>query len=115
MKQIKQFRYYGSKEAAGQQNYPNISNYYGVLTKGNLFASHGGISHLGIQAIPGTKFYLNNSIFPIMIGSTGIYELETGGLGNIFAIRFDPTTLAWYDVDGTSNRILIDIVFEGGV
>ena len=115
MKQIKQFRYHGSSQAAQAKNYPNVSNYYGILTKGNLFASHGGISHLGIQAIPGTKFYLNNSVFPIEVGSTGIYELETGGLGNIFAIRFDSVTLDWYDAVGTSNRILIDIVFEGGV
>ena len=115
MKQIKQFRYYGSTGQALQQNYPVLANYYGTLTKGNLFASHGNISHLGIQATPGTKFYLNNSSFPIIIGSTGIYELETGGLGNIFAIKFDPSTLAWYDEEGSVERILIDIVFEGGV
>lgn len=115
MKQIKQFRYYGSNENASKQNYPALSNYYGILSRGNLFASHGGISHLGIQAKPGTKFYLNNSSFPITIGFTGIYELEIDNLGSIYAIRFDPETLSWYDVEGSVNRILIDIVYEGGV
>jgi hypothetical protein len=48
MKQMKQFRYYGSTGAASSQNYPSHSNYKGILTRGNLFASHGNISHLGI-------------------------------------------------------------------
>ena len=113
MKQIKQFRYYGSTST---QNYPALGNYYGSLTKGNIFASHGGISHLGIQALPGTKFYLNHSSYPIIVGFTGIYELETNGIGNIFSIRFDKDTLEWYDQPENSNaRILIDIVFEGGI
>lgn len=113
MKQIKQFRYYGQES---KNNYPTLSNFYGTLTKGNLFASHGGITHLGIQGLPGTKFYLNNSTFPIEIGFTGIYELDLEGVGNIFAIKFDGTTLDKYDNPANSNaRLLIDIVFEGGV
>ena len=112
MKQIKQFRYYS---ATSSDNYPALYNYYGVLTKGNLFASHGSITHLGIQAIPGTKFYLNNSDFPIMIGHTGIYELDLSNFGHIFAIRFDPDSLARYNEPNNTERILIDIVFEGGV
>ena len=111
MKQIKQFRYYGSTSA---NNYPALSNYYGTLSSGNLFASHSGISHLGIQAIPGTKFYLNNSAFPITIGFTGIYELELGGLGHIFSIRFDKASLAEYDKENNEDRILIDIMYDGG-
>ena len=96
------------------QNYPALSNYYGTLSSGNLFASHSGISHLGIQATPGTKFYLNNSAFPITIGFTGIYELELGGLGHIFSIRFDKTSLDEYDKADNEDRILIDIMYEGG-
>ena len=111
MKQIKQFRYYGSSSA---QNYPTLQNYYGTLKSGNLFASHGGISHLGIQALPGTKFYLNNSDLPIEVGFTGIYELNLGNVGNIHAIRFDKTSLDRYDAAGSTARILIDIVYEGG-
>jgi hypothetical protein len=45
MKHIKQFRYYSSKSS---NNYPALSNYEGILSAGNLFASHGGISQLGI-------------------------------------------------------------------
>jgi hypothetical protein len=34
------------------------------------------IVQLGIQSVPGTKFYLNGSNNPIIIGNTGIYELD---------------------------------------
>ena len=112
MKHIKQFRYYGSKSS---NNYPALSNYQGILSAGNLFASHGGISQLGIQALPGTKFYLNNSPHSITVGATGIYELDMHGLGHIYSIKFDPTTLASYDKENSTARILIDIVYEGGI
>ena len=112
MKQIKQFRYYGS---FSDKNYPALKNYYGTLSSGNLFASHSGISHLGIQATPGTKFYLNDSAFPITIGFTGIYELELQGLGHIYSIRFDKNSLAEYDKEDNEDRILIDIMYEGGM
>lgn len=112
MKQIKQFRYYGS---TSNSNYPTITNYKKTLIEGNIFASHGGITHLGIQALPGTKFTLNKSSLPIIIGFTGIYELEMNNCGHIFAINFDPTTLEWYEGADNSAHILIDIVYEGGV
>jgi hypothetical protein len=42
------------------KNYPeNLS--YGELRAGNIFKNLGIVTHLGIQAIPGTVFYLNNS------------------------------------------------------
>ena len=111
MKQIKQFRYYNSTSA---NNYPELQNYYGALVAGNIFAGHGDITHVGIQARPGTKFYLNNSSFPITIGATGIYELSLDGLGHIHAIKFDATILQSYDSPTNTDRILIDIVYEGG-
>ena len=113
MKKIKQFRYYGSTDT---RNYPeNINNYWGTLVRGNLFKTHSGITHLGIQGIPGTKFYLNNSLFPITIGFTGIYELILKDNGSIHAIQFDEETLSWYDEEDKEDRLIIDIIYEGGV
>jgi hypothetical protein len=34
------------------------------------------VSHLGIQGIPGTTFYLNQNGDPITIGITGVYEID---------------------------------------
>ena len=111
MKQIKQFRYYGSNN---EQNYPANAISYSILTTGNLFKSHGIITHLGIQGIPGTKFYLNDSVYAIEIGDTGIYELDLSGQGYIHTIRFDKTTLNVYDNNTDQDRLIIDIVYEGG-
>ena len=85
MKQVRQFRYYGSMS---DKNYPKDLS-YGDLRIGNIFRNLGVVTHLGIQATPGTQFYLNNSPNSICVGSTGIYELNLEGLGQIFAIKFD--------------------------
>jgi hypothetical protein len=89
-------------------------NYYGMLVAGNIFEDCGFITHLGIQAKPGTKFYLNNSDFPITVGFTGIYELELEKYGHIYAIRFDRSSIDKYDNAGNTDRLLIDIIYEGG-
>jgi hypothetical protein len=64
--------------------------------------------------VPGTRFYLNNSVHSITIGYTGIYELDMQNNGYIHAIRFDPATLTPYTGEAESDRILIDIIYEGG-
>lgn len=108
MKQIKQFRYYPSNPA---NNYPEEVTFASIVS-GNIFQSHGDISHLGIQGKPGTIFYLNGSFDkPISIGFTGIYELQLNGLGTIYSIKFDANTLeSLYE---GNDCILIDIVYEG--
>lgn len=107
MKYIKQFRYYGTESA---QTYP-IGLTYGQLRNGNIFKDCGTVTHLGIQAAPGTTFYLNNSPASIVVGSTGIYELNLEGLGHITAIRFDKESLD--KITDDTDGILIDIVYEG--
>lgn len=111
MKQIKQFRYYDS---INTNNYPEFSNYYGKLISGNIFESLGAISSLGIQGVPGTKFYLNGASFPITIGKTGIYELDLGAHGRIHTIRFDKDSIDNYYTSDNTNRLLIDVLYEGG-
>ena len=71
MKQIKQYRYYGKGNA---NTYPSDLD-DAKLTSGNLFDGI-AISQLGIQGRPNTCFYLNDSVFPIVLGETGIYELD---------------------------------------
>ena len=89
MKYIKQYRFYGS---GSDRNYPkNLS--YGELKSGNIFKSCGAITHLGIQARPGTLFYLNGNNDSIAVGATGIFELNLEGLATITAIRFDKASL----------------------
>jgi hypothetical protein len=85
------------------------------LVVGNLFKDYGMVSHLGIQGPSGLKFYLNNSMHPISIGETGIYELNLENIGRITSIRFDKDSLyGLYNSGNQIDRLIIDIVYEGG-
>lgn len=104
MKEVRQFRYYGDNS---QKNYPlNLSKE--LLCNENIFEAYGNVIQIGIQGIPGTIFYLNNGEHPLMIGSTGIYELNLEGLTSLTAIQFNEQTLNEYS-DGT-NGLIIDII-----
>ena len=110
MKCIKQFRYYGQNS---DKNYPNNMT-YNNLVHSNIFKGYGSITQMGVQARPGTVMYLNNEQrYPIIIGETGIYEIDLQGYGQIYAIRFDGKSLADYDTLGSTGRLLIDIIYEG--
>ena len=120
MRRIAQFRFRGSwidPETNGviihKDNYPtNLQQ--DALVKGNIFRDYGPVSQLGIQAPPGLRFYLNDSDYPIMVGETGIYELDLENVGRITAIRFDKSDLdAFYNSKYQSDKLLIDIVYEG--
>lgn len=108
MKKIYQYRYYGNSS----KNYPKSLNAV-QLTNGEIFnqTSKGSITHLGLQASPGTTFFLNRCDNPIQIGKTGIYEIDVTGYGYITSIMFSDDTLALVNED---NGIIIDIVYEGG-
>ena len=113
MKKIMQFRFEGFQNS---NNYPNFSDYNAVLTQGNIFRDYGSISKLGIQGPVGLKFYLNNSAFPITIGKTGIYELDLEGIGRINSIQFEANDITnLFPNDNQTNRLLIDIIYDGGV
>lgn len=106
-KQIMQFRYYNENNS-GQKNQPkNITR--AKLASGSVFSNYFPITQLGIQALPGTKFYLNNSTTPIIIGSTGIYELDLEGLSEITHLAFDAASIS--SINNNPNAyLIIDIV-----
>ena len=109
-KQVKQFRFY---QQGSSKNYPERTISYRNLVSGSIFADYMPIIQLGIQSLPGTKFYLNNNSNPIIIGHTGIYELDLEGLAEITALSFDPVSIS--AIDATANSFLIvDIIYEGG-
>ena len=109
-KYIMQFRYYG--EDGKENNYPpNISKemLYNGANSG-IFADYLPITKLGIQTLPGSRVYLNNDT-PIVIGSTGIYDLDLEGISEINKIYFDRTSID--AIDKNSNAFLIvDIVYD---
>ena len=111
---FKQLRFY-NYNAATSLNEPHISTVEDGLLKwrnGNAFTEYLPVSRLGIQAPPGTRFYLNGSETPIKIGWTGLFELDLSQGGEITSIQFDIGSLNF--INGNSNAcILLDLVYIG--
>ena len=110
MKQIRQFRYYNEKNTA--KNQPaniDIRN----LISGSIFAPYMPVIQLGIQGLPGTKFYLNSATDPVIIGLTGIYELDLDGLSEIDALSFDYDSIHAIE-DNDNAYLIVDIIWEDG-
>ena len=111
-KQIKQFRYY---QRNSELNYPNTGNEIIArenLESGDIFKPYFPISQLGIQALPGTKFYLNNNTHSVIVGLTGTYELNLNGKAEITALQFDNESLNATRLNNNAY-IIVDIVYEG--
>lgn len=109
LKHVAQFRWYGDVPPNSEKNYPSGLT-YGELKSGNILKNYGSVLQLGIQAPPGTIFYLNDTKRPLSIGITGIFELDLTGLGQISLIRFNEDSL---NVAQNSDGIIIDILYEG--
>lgn len=82
MAKMVQFRYYGEHN---QNNYiggdsvnpeDNAKIDWRKFCADQTFRNFAPIHQFGIQTLPGTKIYLNQSLSPIIIGGTGIYEID---------------------------------------
>ena len=51
------------------------------------------ISQLGISSLPGTKFYLNGGSIPVIVGFTGLFEIDLSAGGAITDIRIDQKSI----------------------
>lgn len=105
-KQVKQFRFYGEDNAKNSEDMTILN-----LTKNNIFSSYPEISQLGIQSLPGTEFYLNESTYPIVIGNTGIYELDVAGITDITNIKFEPKSITAIQNSPTAY-LIIDVIYD---
>ena len=127
MDKIYQYRYYGETGSGDSisvhnQNMP-IDLTMKDLASGSAFATRIPIYQLGIQAIPGTKVYINspNVGKPIVIGKTGIFELDLNDQSVITSLRVDKAsvqTIRDINYQGhegnptTEAYLLIDIIYE---
>lgn len=106
-KQIKQFRYYGNGEVNNQPKDLTSSQ----LADGTAFKDIIAIIQLGIQTLPGIRFHLNNETEPIIIGSTGIYELDLEGIAEITQLSFESNSLN--NIANNPNAyLIIDMICE---
>lgn len=114
MKQVYQYRYYGDGDTKNQPNSGLAQNIISArtLVPGTIFTSKLPILQLGIQATPGTKFYLNNSQEPVIIGSTGIYELDLQGKAEVNALSFDYESIDNINKKKNNGYLIVDIIYE---
>lgn len=104
-KKLTQFRWYGvgnqnNSPAATLEDYANGSVFKGVYP----------IAQLGIQALPGTKFYLNGSVKPIVIGVSGIYDLDIKNGARVTGLSFSNQSLEAIS-ENTTNFLIVDILY----
>lgn len=108
---IKQYRFYNNEDERNQPAVDTADTYI----NGTVFTYP--ILQLGIQAIPGTKFYLNTSPDPIIIGSTGIYELDLDNQMEITSLTFNQKSMEEInrnDNSGTGGCLIIDTLYDDG-
>ncbi len=85
-----------------------------ALTSGEVFIDKMPIYQLGIQAPPGTKFFLNESLDPVIIGATGIYELDLREKSTISVLKFAPESVNRIKemLSIGTGYLIVDIVYE---
>lgn len=105
---VKQFRFYG------QESSSNTSEASGFVTGRVFFRDsniNGSIIQLGVQTLPGTKFYINDSADAIVVGSTGIYELDIQGLSDITSLNFDSGSMKVIS-ETNGAYLIVDAIYE---
>ena len=117
-----QFRYYGVGKS---QNYPDDTSWIGSNSDGserlNLLDRLGGNAvKIGIQTLPGVKFYISDSSTAnsIIIDHTGVYELDLRNTTTtISSLYFEPESLFRISEVGNAS-LIVDILYnssEGSV
>lgn len=94
-----------------QLNYPP-SLYSGNLVSGSAFANCVPIVKLGIQSLPGTRFRFNTNLEWIVLGATGLYEIDLkDSAGSIIDLKFDKQSIQNIS-DNNNAYLIIDIMYE---
>ena len=100
-KRIQQFRYYG-------EGYADNNVFKDNLISGSAFPD--SIVALGIQTYPGIKFYLNGSEDPVVIGSSGIFEIDIRDNCEITLLSFDESSINFIEDRSNSAYLIIDVI-----
>ena len=114
MKKVYQYRYYGQHNGTPDaRNTPGLTPE--TLASGSAFSSKMPILQLGVQGLPGTKVYINcpNVGDPVILGRTGIYELDLNDQSTITSLRIERASIERIDPDASGGYLLVDIIYEG--
>ena len=106
-KNVEQVRYYGDNNKT--LNWPE-----GISRKdfvsGEVFKGKYPIRQLGIQAPAGTKFYVNNNLNPIIVGNSGIYDIDFAGVNvSIYKLNFDAASMN--QIVSNTSYLIVDYIY----
>ena len=89
----------------------NVSSSNDLVT-GQAFKANftKGVEQIGIQALPGTRFKMSAGPDWVIIGTTGIYELDLTGRATIGDLCFDKASIDI--IEETNTPLLVDIVYK---
>lgn len=112
---VHQFRFYADRESE-ERNEPSGIEFTNVggakgFANGEVFKEYYPFYQLGIQTLPGTMIYLNGSEDPIIIGSTGIYELDSSDGVEIFTLQVSGASLSQIS-EAADGYIIIDVLYD---
>lgn len=105
-----QYTYNPDKDNTDSSSYLEDSDKKPWIT-GEIFSNYTPIVQLGIQTLPGVKFYVNGNVYPITIGVTGIYEIDSSCDIMITSLRFDGESLKMIE-DSPITKLIVDIIYE---
>ena len=104
-----QVRYYSDNDKTN--TYPGDVNRFRLIT-GEAFDSYTPILQLGIQTIPGTKFYINKKVTePIYVGQSGVYEIDFNNKTSIGSLSFDLESIELIH-QNPGGYLIVDIIYE---
>ena len=83
------------------------------LASGEVFTDYIPIYQLGIQSQPGLKFNLNTNLDPIVVGASGMYELDLSDSSAVLtSLTFEKESLDLIN-SNPDGYLIIDIVYQG--
>lgn len=92
-------------------NYPPTL-YSGNLISGSAFANCVPIVKLGIQSLPGVRFRFNTNLEWIVLGATGLYEIDLReSSATIVDLKFDKTSIEVIN-NNKNAYLIVDIMYE---
>lgn len=114
-KAVHQFRFYRN-DPYETRNEPSAGDYVNAggikgFASGEIFKDYYPFYQLGIQTMPGVMIYLNGSEDPVIIGSTGIYELDLADGVEISSLQINGTSLNQID-NANDGYIIIDVLYD---
>lgn len=107
-KQIIQFRYYNDDN--NNDNQPVGKKYIDFCKDGSVFTPYLPFIKISVQTLPGVRMYLNNDMVnPVIIDSTGIYQLDLEDISEITDLYFNTASMEMIR-DNVKGYLIIDVI-----